>query len=253
MLALRSLLPLALLQVSPQALADEVLAAVAANFAAPIELIAQDFERASGHRLQVSLGASGALYAQIRYGAPFEVMLSADDAIPWRLVDEGLAVPDSRFTYARGRLVLWSADPDRLDGSDRALREGRFSRLAIANPRVAPYGMAASSVLDGLNMAFDDTHTLLQGESISQTYQFVATGNAELGFVALSQVWQDGKLRAGSAWIVPQTLHPAIDQDAVLLERGRDRPAARAFLAFLRSDAARTRIAAFGYEVPKDD
>ena len=253
MLALRSLLPLALLPVSPQALADEVLAAVAANFAAPIELIAGDFERASGHRLQVSLGASGALYAQIRHGAPFEVMLSADDTIPWRLVDEGLAVPDSRFTYARGRLVLWSADPDRLDGSDRALREGRFTRLAIANPRVAPYGMAARAILDSLNITFDEAHTLLQGESISQAYQFVASGNAELGLVALSQVWQDGALRAGSGWIVPESLHAPIDQDAVLLERGRNRVAARAFLEFLRSDAARSRIAAFGYEVVTDD
>ena len=253
MLALHRLLPAAFLPLSLPTFADDVLAAVAANFAAPIEQIAEDFQRASGHRLRASLGASGALYAQIRHGAPFELMLSADDTIPWRLVDEGLAVPDSRFTYARGRLVLWSADPQRIDGSDRTLREARFSRLAIANPRVAPYGLAARAVLDRLNISFGETRTLLQGESISQAYQFVATGNAELGFVALSQVWQHGALRTGSAWIVPQTLHPPIDQDAVLLERGRDSAAARAFLDFLRSDAARARIAAFGYEVPGDD
>jgi molybdate transport system substrate-binding protein len=233
--------------------AGEVLVAVAANFAAPIELLARDFEHASGHRLRSALGASGALYAQIRHGAPFALMLSADSAIPQRLIEEGLGVPGTRFTYARGRLVLWSPDPQRVDGSDQVLRQGRFSRLAIAQPRTAPYGAAARQVLDRLNLTLTPGQTLLQGESISQTYQFVATGNADLGFVALSQVWRDGALRSGSGWIVPADLHAPIDQDAVLLARAREQPEALALLAFLRSEAARVRIAGFGYEVPADE
>lgn len=229
--------------------ADELLVAVAANFAAPMKQLGAEFERDSGHRLKVSLGASGALYAQVRNGAPFAVLLSADRAIPQRLEAEGLAVPASRFTYARGRLALWSADPLRLDGSDRALREGRFSRLALASPRLAPYGAAASEVLERLGVDLDRDQLLVQGESIGQAYQFVASGNAELGFVALSQVWEAGALRAGSVWIVPAALHAPLDQDAVLLLAGEHQPAARAFLDYLRGDAARAVIARFGYEV----
>lgn len=235
-----------------EARADNVLVAVAANFAAPIEVLGKAFEERSGHHLQVSLGASGALYAQIQYGAPFAVMLSADTAVPERLVDEGFAVPDSRFTYARGRLVLWSADPSRLDGTDSLLRGGRFQHLAIADPRIAPYGAAAQQVLAALNITLRPDQSLLHGDSISRAYQFVASGNAEVGFVARSQVWDQGKLSHGSAWLVPATLHSPIDQDAVLLERGRDQPAARAFLEFLRSAPARALIVDFGYEVVPD-
>jgi molybdate transport system substrate-binding protein len=250
---MRLLISLLLMLLPLSLRAGEVLVAVAANFAAPAELIARDFEHASGHRLRTALGASGALYAQIRHGAPFALMLSADSAIPRRLVEEGLGVSGTQFTYARGRLVLWSPDPQRVDGSDRALRQGDFARLAIAQPRTAPYGAAARQVLDRLNLPTPPGYTLLLGESISQAYQFVATGNADLGFVALSQVWRDGALASGSGWIVPAELHAPINQDAVLLTSARELPEALALLAFLRSDAARARIAAFGYEVPSDE
>lgn len=236
----------------PTARADEVLVAVAANFAAPMQQLAPQFTARSGYRARITLGASGALYAQIHHGAPYAVLLSADRVIPERLLDEGLAVPASRFTYARGRLALWSADPQRLDGSDTLLRSGRFQRLAIANPRHAPYGAAAHEVLDALGIRLSAGQTLLRGESISQTYQFVATGNAELGFIALSQVWREGALTHGSLWRVPASLHAPLDQDAVLLLPGRDLPAARALLDFLRSDEARALIASFGYETPAD-
>ncbi len=214
-----------------------------------MERLVEDFEQRSGHVVQVSLGATGALYAQIRHGAPYALMLSADQAIPARLLDEGLAVPGSRFTYARGRLALWSADPQRIDGSDRALREGAYTRLALANPRLAPYGAAAQQVLAHLQVQVGPGQLLVQGESISQTYQFVASGNAELGFVALSQVWRDGALLAGSAWIVPEALHAPLDQDVVLLTSGAEQPAARALLDYLRSAPAQRLIGAFGYQV----
>ncbi|QFY89573.1 molybdate ABC transporter substrate-binding protein [Magnetovirga frankeli] len=228
-------------------LAAEVRVAVAANFALPMQQIVAEFERSTGHRAGVSLGGTGKLFAQISHGAPFEVFLAADQRAPARLVAEGKALADSRFTYARGRLVLWSSQPDLLDADASALQQGRFSRLAIANPRVAPYGAAALAVLEGLGLLEMVRPKLVQGENIAQTYQFVASGNAELGFVARSQVMRDGQLQAGSAWPVPERLHPPLRQDAVLLLRGKDNPAARALLAFLRSEAAGSIIQSFGY------
>jgi len=232
------------------AFADEVSVAVAANFGAPMQRIAADFARDTGHRAVLSVGATGKFHAQIGNGAPFELLLAADDETPARLAAEGLAVAGSRFTYAIGRLVLWSARPNFVDDQGAVLRLGRFEHLAIANPKTAPYGAAAIEVLAGLGLLDALRTKFVQGENIAQTQQFVASGNAELGFVALSQVWRDGAPVAGSAWIVPAALHAPIRQDAVLLRPGRDKPAAQALLAYLRGAKARAVIAGFGYELP---
>lgn len=227
--------------------AADVSVAVAANFAAPMNALAEEFARDSGHRVKLSFASSGKFYAQIRNGAPFEVLLSADEETPARLEAEGLAVPGSRFTYAIGRLVLWSADAQSVDSQAEVLRHGRFRKLAIANPKLAPYGKAAFEVLQGLGLYAALSGKLVQGENIAQTHQFVASGNAELGFVAASQVMKNGRLDSGSAWPVPERLHSPIRQDAVMLARGRNNPAAMALLAYLKTDKARTIIAAHGY------
>lgn len=228
-------------------LAAEVRVAVASNFAPVMPALAERFERDSGHRLQVSLGASGKIYAQIRHGAPFEVFLSADADKPAQLERDGLAVPGSRFTYALGRLVLWSPRPGAVDAEGAVLARGDFRKLALANPRVAPYGQAAVEILRARGLLEALQPRFVMGENIAQAYKFVASGNAELGFVALSQVWQGGRLTSGSGWIVPAALHAPIRQEAALLEAGRHQPAARAFLAFLRSPAAHAIIQAHGY------
>jgi molybdate transport system substrate-binding protein len=230
--------------------ADRVQVAVAANFSAPMQRLAADFQAATGHTVEVSLGSTGKFYAQIRHGAPFEVLLSADDETPARLIAEGSAVAGSPFTYAIGRLVLWSALPGFVDPQGAVLQQGRFKHLAIANPKTAPYGAGAVEALGRLGLLDALRPKFVQGENIAQTQQFVATGNAELGFVALAQVWRDGALSAGSAWIVPAALHTPLRQDAVLLLPGRDKPAAKALLAYLRSDKARAVIRSFGYELP---
>lgn len=220
--------------------------AVAANFAAPMKQLATQFEQATGHTLTLSSGATGKFYAQIRNGAPFDVLLAADDETPARLMREGEAVQTQ--IYAIGRLALWSERAGFIDGSDAVLRQNRFQRLAIANPRLAPYGMAAMDVLTKLKLAGSVQDKLITGENIAQTYQFVASGNAELGFVALSQVMQDGKLAGGSVWVVPSTLHSPIRQDAALLKRGETNAAARALLDYLKTPAAQATIRSFGYE-----
>ena len=224
--------------------------AIAANFSLPMQRIAAEFERDTGHRAQLSVGATGKFYAQIRNGAPFEVLLSADDETPARLDAEGAAVPGSRFTYAIGRLALWSAQPDLVDAQGAVLVQGRFKHLAIANPKTAPYGAASIEVLRGLGLLEALRPKFVQGENVAQTQQFVASGNAELGLVALSQVWHDGKLGEGSGWIVPSGLHAPLRQDAVLLLPGRDKPAALALLAYLRGDKARAIVRGFGYDLP---
>ena len=227
--------------------AAEVTVAVAANFAAPMQQIARAFAQDTGHQAVLSMGATGSFYAQIRNGAPFHVFLSADDETPQRLEREGLAVAGTRFTYAIGQLVLWSPQPGRVDDRGEVLRTGALPRLAIANPRLAPYGQAAMQVLDRLGVTAQWQPRLVVGENIAQAYQFVATGNASLGFVALSQVLVEGRIREGSAWIVPASLHEPIRQDAVLLPRGQGNPAATALLAYLRGDKARALIRAHGY------
>ncbi|MEW6707763.1 MAG: molybdate ABC transporter substrate-binding protein [Pseudomonadota bacterium] len=229
--------------------ADELQVAVAANFSAPARLIAADFEKATGHRAALSFGATGKFHAQIRNGAPFEVLLAADEATPQKLEQEGSAVRGSRFTYAVGRLVLWSAQPGLVDDQGQVLRSGRFKHLALANPKLAPYGAAAVQTLSALKLLNALRPRFVQGENIAQAYQFVATGNAELGFVALSQVVSNGKITSGSGWVVPAELHAPIRQDAVLLMRGRGRPAAEAWMKYLASDKARALIRAHGYTV----
>ncbi|HET9822354.1 MAG TPA: molybdate ABC transporter substrate-binding protein [Burkholderiaceae bacterium] len=246
----RLLIASALLAAVALARAAEVRVAVASNFAAPMKAIAAQFEQATGHHARVSLGATGAFYAQIRHGAPFEVLLAADAATPARLVADGAADAGSRFTYAVGRLVLWSARADRVDAQGATLRAPPRAgeRLAIANPRLAPYGAAAEQVLERQGVAALWRDRRVQGENIAQTHQFVASGNAALGFVALAQVVApDGGFASGSGWRVPESLHDPIRQDAVLLARGRANPAAAALLQYLRSDAARRVIAAHGY------
>lgn len=236
-----------LLTLTCRASAAEVQVAVAANFTAPMQVIAADFEKATGHTVRLAFGATGKFYAQINNGAPFDVLLAADDKTPAKLAAEGAAVPASRFTYAFGRLVLWSAQAGVVDAQGEVLRRGAFKHLALAAPNLAPYGAAAVETLDKLGLRAALEPTFVQGENIAQTYQFIATGNAELGFVALSQVTADNKLKSGSAWIVPDDLHNPIRQDAVLLARGKDNPAAVALLDYLKRRAAKDVIASFGY------
>ncbi len=231
----------------PFAQAAEVQVAVAANFAAPLARIAADFTRDTGHTVALTSGATGKFLAQIRAGAPFEVLLAADDSTPARLLAEGHAVAGSRFTYAIGRLVLWSAQPGLVDAQGAVLAAGRFSHLAIANPQLAPYGQAAVDTLQALGLRAALAPRLVTGESIAQAYQFVASGNAELGFVALSQVAPPGQPVTGSYWLVPQTLYSPLRQDAVLLRPGENKPAATALLAYLRSEPARQVIRSWGY------
>ncbi len=240
---------LAALLVPAHADAGEVQVAVAANFTAPMQRIAAEFEKDSGHKAALMSGATGKFYAQISHGAPFEVFLSADDETPARLEKDGLAVAGSRFTYATGRLVLWSAREGYVDDKGEVLKKGDFRHLAIANPRTAPYGTAALQVLDKLGLQPALAPRFVQGENIAQTHSFVVSGNAELGFVALAQVYKDGRLGAGSAWIVPASLHAPIRQDAVLLMKGASNPAAAALLKYLKSDKARAIIRSFGYEI----
>ncbi len=229
--------------------AAEVQVAVAANFTAPMQQIAADFEKDSGHKAVLSFGATGKFYAQIVNGAPFEVFLAADDTTPARLEKEGHAVAGSRFTYAVGKLVLWSAKPDFVDAKREVLEGGKFNKLSIANPKTAPYGAAAIETLKKLNLLETVQPKFVQGENISQTLQFVSTGNADLGFVALSQVFKDGKLNSGSAWIVPGEFHEPIYQDAAILAKGKDNPAAGALLAYLKGDKAKAVIKSFGYDL----
>ena len=228
--------------------AGQVQLAVAANMAAPMQKIAADFARATGHEAVVALGSTGRFHAQIRSGAPFEVLLAADEETPARLEREGLGVRGSRFTYAIGRLVLWSADPAGVDPQGQVLRRPPAGRLAIADPKLAPYGAAALATLQRLGVLPAWQPHLVQGENIGQAYQFAASGAAALGLVALAQVMADGKIRRGSAWIVPANLHAPLAQDALLLQRGQSNPAAAAFLAYLRSDAARATLRGYGYD-----
>lgn len=230
--------------------AATVQVAVAANMAAPLQALLPGFQRDSGHSATVVLGSTGKLYAQIRNGAPFDVLVSADEATPARLETEKMAVAGTRTTYAIGRLALWSPRKDQVDAQGRVLQNGTFQHLALANPATAPYGAAAVQAMEQLGVRAHLQARWVLGESVAQAYQFVASGNAALGFVALSQVWQGGQLREGSMWLVPQSLHAPLRQDAVLLPRGQGNPAAAALLAYLRSDQARSVLRSFGYELP---
>ena len=223
--------------------------AVAANFANPMKMLANQFEKETGNKVLQSVGATAKLYAQIRSGAPFDIFLAADEATAERLERENAIVSGSRFTYATGRLVLWSAQANAVDAKGDVLKSGRFRHLAIAAPKLAPYGSAALQTLNQLGLEERLKPKLVQGESIGQTYSFVASGNAELGFVALSQVYENGQIQRGSGWIVPSTLHTPLRQDAVLLTQARGNPAAKDFLAFLRTNDAKSVIRSFGYSI----
>ncbi len=244
-----SLFALTALFALSNAWADDVQVAVAANFTAPIQALAKDFEKDTGHTLKASFGSTGQFYAQIRNGAPFEVFLAADDTTPAKLEQEHAIVPGSRFTYAIGTLALWSAKPGYVDAQGEVLRKNGFKHLSIANPKAAPYGLAATQVLDHLKLTEATRAKLVEGQNITQAYQFASTGNAELGFVALSQIYKDGKLSEGSAWIVPTELHDPIRQDAVILSKGKDNPAAQALIDYLKTPKAAALIKSYGYEI----
>ncbi len=229
--------------------AASVSVAVASNFIAPMRKIAEAFAQETGHQAVLASGSTGGFHVQIKNGAPFEVLLAADDETPLRIEREGLGVEGSRFTYAIGQLVLWSEQPGYVDAGGNILRSSKFDRIAIANPRLAPYGSAAVETLTRLGVLKDVQSRLVQGENIAQTYQFVATGNVQLGFVALSQVISDGKISRGSGWIVPPDFHTPIRQDAILLVNGKDHPAAIALMKFLRGEKARAVIRSFGYDI----
>lgn len=243
-------LSFALALVSGAAAADEVQVAVAANFAVPARQLAEKFSQATPHKLLISIGSTGKFYAQIKSRAPFDVFLSADEETPRRMEQEKLAITGTRFTYAVGKLALWSPTTDLVDGKGEVLRKAGFKRLAIANPKLAPYGAAAQQVMEKLGVWAELQSRLVQGENIAQTLQFVASGNAELGFVAFSQIQDGAKASAGSHWLVPQSMYAPIRQDAVLLVRGDGNRAARMFLEFLRSPPARALIRASGYDLP---
>jgi len=238
---------LALVLITTPALAAGVKVAVAANFTEPAKVIAARFKARTGHDATLSFGSSGQFYAQIANGAPFEVFLSADRERPEKAEAEGLAVAGSRFTYAVGRLVLYSKTPGRVDAKGAVLKAGRFNKIAIADPKTAPYGVAAVETMRKLGVYETLAPRLVQGASITQAYQFVDTGAAELGFVALSQVVA---VKGGSRWVVPATDHTPIDQQAVLLKTGANSGAARAFMSFLKGPEARAIVRKYGYEVP---
>lgn len=239
---------IAAMAISSTVQAAEISVAVAANFTAPMKQITSKFEKETGHKVVASFGSTGKFYAQIKNGAPFEVLLSADDETPTRLVSENAAVAGTQFTYAVGKLVLWSAKPAVVDAAGEVLKKGSFEHIAIANPKLAPYGAAAAQAMNALGVYDSLQAKIVTAESIAQSYQFINSGNAQLGFVALSQVLKDGKIE-GSSWLVPVKLYHPTRQDAVILEKGKGKPAAEALMKFLKGDRAKAIIKSYGYEL----
>ena len=229
------------------AFAQPVHVAVAANFAVPMRLIARNFEQKSRHTVIISSGSTGKFYTQIKNGAPFDLFFSADEETVAKLEKENATVPGSRFTYATGTLVLWSSEENLVDPNGDILKKTSWRHLSIASPILAPYGKAAKETLEKLQLWENVQTRLVQGENIAQAFQFVATGNAELGFVALSQVYRDGIIKDGSAWIVPESYHSPIRQDAVILNRAKDNDAAEEFMAYIKSGEVQRIIHSFGY------
>jgi len=246
----RPILAACLLLITPVTWAETVLVAVAANFTKPMTEIAEAFEKSTGHSAKLSFGSSGKFVSQIENGAPFEVFMAADAENAIKLQNAGLAVSDTRFTYALGKLVLWSATPGLVDEQGQILSKDGFKHLALADPKLAPYGAAALEVLKNMGLFEKLQPLFVLGENISQTHQFISTGNAELGFLALSQVIADGKIGSGSGWIVPDDRHAPIRQDAILLSKGVENPAAPALLQFLKAPQAQTIIRKYGYNLP---
>lgn len=242
-----SLLAVCILPAPAQA--AEIRVAVASNFSAPMKVIAQAFERETGHTVSLAFGATGQFYAQIRNGAPYAVLLAADEAIPAKLESERLGVAGTRFTYATGRLVLWSKRENLVDNRGDILRSGAFDKIAIAHPKLAPYGAAAMEVVEKMGLTSALASKIVEGSNIGQTFQFVSSENASIGFVALSQVFEGGKIKEGSGWIVPSNMHKPIQQDAIVLNAGKDNAAAQALMQYLRSDKAKAVIRSFGYEL----
>ncbi|MEM1199841.1 MAG: molybdate ABC transporter substrate-binding protein [Pseudomonadota bacterium] len=234
--------------------ASQLTVAVAANFLEPLELLQPEFERETGHSLRIVSGSTGKLYAQIVNGAPFDVFLSADQERPERLVNEGRAEPGSRFTYAVGQLILWSPDASRdLTDGAKVLAAQEFRKLALPNPQLAPYGLAAQQVLEKLGLWTALQGRIVMGENVGQSYGFVASGNAELGFVSLSSFQSEHTEQKGVFWAVPDDNHAPIRQDAVVLKRATENPASLAFVTFLKGEATRKVLARFGYKVEGKD
>lgn len=242
---------LCLLACSPFVSAETALVAVAANFTKPMTEIAAEFQKATGHEAKLSFGPSGKFVSQMQNGAPFEVFLSADESNPLKLEQSGVTVTGSRFVYALGKLVLWSVTPGLVDDRGEVLGYGNFKHIAIADPKLAPYGVAAMEVLKNLGLTEKLQPLTVWGENIAQTQQFVSSGNAELGFIALSQVIENGKIAGGSGWIVPAERYAPIKQSAVLMTVGAENPAATALLDFLKSEPALAIIEKYGYDLPK--
>jgi molybdate transport system substrate-binding protein len=229
------------------AVAEEIRVAAASNISVPMQSIAAAFESNTFHKVLLSFGSTGKHYAQIRHGAPFDLFFAADEYSPGRLVSEGLAVPATRFTYAVGHLVLWSRDKSIVDSEGRVLAEGAFERLAMANPKHAPYGRAAREVLESLGTWDALQKQIVRGENVAQAFQFVATGNAEIGLIAYSQILRPNREVSGSWWLVPESMYKPIRQQAVLIH---DRPAARRFLKFVAEPEPQRILGDFGYGIP---
>ncbi|MDD5578153.1 MAG: molybdate ABC transporter substrate-binding protein [Methylobacter sp.] len=229
--------------------AETTLVAVASNFTKPMTEIAEAFKKTTGHSANLAFGSSGKFVSQLENGGPFEVFLSADASNPIKLEQSGLAVAGSRFTYAIGKLVLWSNKTGYVDERGQILATGGFKHLALADPKLAPYGAAAMEVIRNMKLLDTLQPLFVLGENIAQTYQFISTGNAELGFIALSQIIDNGRIASGSGWIVPNNLHIPILQDVILLKKGAENPAAPALLKFLTSPEAQAIIRKYGYDI----
>lgn len=242
------LIGLLMMATSVIASAENVSVAVAANFKETLQEISANFQRATGHTVSISSEGSGKIVAQIKNGADYDIFLSADQAKPIKLEKEGGIVPGSRFTYAVGKLALWSATPGVVDSKGSILERGGYQHLAIADPKLAPYGLAATQVLQKYGLAEKINPWLVVGKNIGTTFSYVETGNAEIGFVALSQIWKNGRLtHGGSYWLVPSRYYKPIRQDAVLLPHGRNNAAAIALMKYLKSPAARKVMKSYGY------
>jgi len=222
--------------------------AVAANFTVAARDLIRQFEQTSPHQVKASFASTGKLYAQIEHGAPFEIFLAADARRPMLTEESGTGIQGTRFTYARGKLVLWSNGTATITDGKAYLSGLQYDRLAIANPKTAPYGLAAQQVLEHLQLWDQIQSRLIRGDSITQTYQFVASGNVQAGFIALSQL-KGATVPENDYWLVPDDLYEPIDQQAILLRNGEHNPAAIAFMAFLHSSTAKSIIAEFGYGV----
>ena len=247
----RTAITLALLLFGQTSWSATVLVAVAANFSKPMTEIVSQFEKATGHSAKLSFGSSGKFVSQLENGGPFEVLLSADEKGPEKLEQAGLTAPNTRFVYALGKLILWSATPNFVDDEGKILMTSNFKHLALADPKVAPYGAAAIDVLKKMKLLEKLQPLFVQGENIAQTYQFISTANAELGFLALSQVIESGKIVGGSSWIIPDNLHAPIRQSAVIMKKGAENPAARALIDYLKSIPALAIIKKYGYDLAK--